>query len=413
MRQSSIPVAAILLASILGTGNPIRAEAGPAVAIVREIASPGSGEGLYPSIARGRDGSIHITWIEEMGGEEFRLRHAALDEESWTEATTIASGGRWFVNWADFPSAAALEDGTVAAHWLEMLGPGTFDYGVRLAISRDAGKTWGDPIWLHDDLSAREHGFVSLVALEDGRFGAVWLDGRKMTPEDPDDHGEMELRFRTIGAGGDRGEETLLDPRVCECCGTAAVVAGENRIVAAYRDRSPEEVRDIGVALFEKGAWSAPAVLYPDGWTIDGCPVNGPRLASRGSLVALAWFTGGPGGPAVNAAIRDLDSANSAPAPPVRIDSGDPLGRIDAALLDDGSLVVSWLERVAPAAELRLVRILPDGRPDPPVVVAEVASSRQSGIPRMVSLGRRVLVAWTDPGQTDRVRVAIVEWPPE
>ena len=36
-------------------------------------------------------------------------------------------------------------------HWLGRSGAGTYDYNVYARISRDAGKTWGDPFLVNTD----------------------------------------------------------------------------------------------------------------------------------------------------------------------------------------------------------------------------------------------------------------------
>jgi len=101
----------------------------------------------------------------------------------------------------------------------------------------------------------------------------------------------MTLRTAQITASGIIEGETLLDPRVCDCCPTATVLCPDGSVLVAYRDRSEEEVRDIAVTRYKGGAWSTPRVVHRDEWKIAGCPVNGPALAVSDSLVALAWFT--------------------------------------------------------------------------------------------------------------------------
>ena len=48
--------------------------------------------------------------------------------------------------------------------------------------------------------------------------------------------------------------------------------------LVAYRDRSQTEMRNIGILHVQGGT---PRVLNEDGWRINGCPVNGPRLDAR------------------------------------------------------------------------------------------------------------------------------------
>jgi hypothetical protein len=99
---------------------------------------------------------------------------------------------------------------------------------------------------------------------------------------------------------------------------------------------------------------------------------------------------------------------------PVQVDDGNPGGRVDVLLLEDGSALVSWLERgAAGQAEVRARRIWSDGRAGPPATVATSSDARASGFPRMAVDGTgSLVVAWTDAGESgSRVRVARAEIP--
>jgi hypothetical protein len=65
---------------------------------------------------------------------------------------------------------AALEDGTLAAHWLVRSGGETFAYDVHIALSRDGVVNWSGPFRPHGDGTETEHGFVSLVPTLEGSF---------------------------------------------------------------------------------------------------------------------------------------------------------------------------------------------------------------------------------------------------
>ncbi|MBI4616094.1 MAG: exo-alpha-sialidase [Planctomycetes bacterium] len=241
------------------------------LAQVREIDSPAAPGSAEPSLARGADGAIYLSWIEREGGARHAFRFSRTLDGSWTEPRTIARGENWFVNWADVPSMAAHEDGTLAAHWLEKVGPGTYAYGVRLSTSTDRGETWREPFWLHADGTQTEHGFVSLLPRAGGRFVAVWLDGRAMgTGVDGEGEGDMSLRAATFGTAGGPDGEALIDARVCECCATSAAPLPDGTLALVYRDRSEGEVRDVSITYLKDGAWSAPRTLHADDWKIDG-----------------------------------------------------------------------------------------------------------------------------------------------
>ncbi len=394
----------------------------PALGEVTAAPSPapeGSGE---PNLSVDEEGRVHLTWFERLdGGEDHALRFAVLDpnSERWSAPRTIVEGLDFFVNWADFPSMLPLPGGDLVAHWLQRSGPGTFHYDVVLSWSGDGGESWSPGILPHRDGTLSEHGFVTLLPWEGGGLGAVWLDGRKYEsqPDDP----EMTLRFTTLGPDATPealGPEVLLDDRVCDCCQTSAARTRDG-VVVVYRDRSPEEVRDISIVRLEDGVWSDPAPVHEDGWTIPACPVNGPMVAAEGRNVAVAWFTAEGDRPRVKVAFSE-DGGRTFDAP-IRVDDGDPAGRVALVLLDptepgeSEDVLVSWLERTDGAAEVRVRRVTAAGERSDARTVAVSTEARASGFPRMVRGGDRLVFAWTETGDpsgaSSRVRVATAAVP--
>jgi hypothetical protein len=319
-----------------------------------------------------------MSWIEPVADGGHALRFAAWDGARWSEPGTIASGTGWFVNWADFPAMVALSETQLAAHWLQRSGPGRYAYDVMLSQSADAGATWSPPLSPHRDGTETEHGFVSLFD-HDGDIGIVWLDGRHFEAgahEDPTN--EMMVRFTTLAADGTLADEVLLDQRACDCCQTAVALTARGPVVA-YRDRSAEEVRDIAVVRLVDGEWTPPRTLHEDGWSISGCPVNGPAAHAAGDDVVVAWFTAAAGTPRVNVAFSADAGASFGPA--IRVDGGDPVGRVDVLLLPSGHALVIWLENVGEVAEVRARLVARGGRPGAPRTVAATGLERASGFP--------------------------------
>lgn len=373
----------------------------PAPGIFSEPAllpSPAGAASGEPSLAVSPDGAVYLSWFEERG-DGHALRVARLQDDAWGEAGTIAEGDSFFVNWADFPTVLALGDGRLAAHYPWMNGEGTFAYDVVIRFSEDDGASWGPPIRPHTDGTATEHGFVSMLPAEDG-LRAVWLDGRKgagLSAAQGDDHGhggEMTLRSARVAPDGKLSEEVLLDDRVCECCQTSAVTT-EQGVLVSYRDRSSDEVRDIHTVRLEASGWSEPHPLHVDGWRIPGCPVNGAALDAGGDVVVAAWYTAVADSPIV----RSMFSADAGRTfgPPVHVDDGLPLGRLDTVLLEDGSAVVSWLETVEDGAAVRLRHVAPEKRGEA-LTLDHVSASRASGVPRLARSGDSLIAAWTQVG---------------
>jgi hypothetical protein len=390
------------LGAVLAAGcRPAPPTLGPA----EELASPaGPGSG-QPFVAAREDGSVLLSWVEA-GGAGHRLRLASRARGSgFGPVTTVAEGDRWFVNWADFPQIAALPGGATAASWLERSGTTRYAYEVRVALAGPDGR-WTAPVVPHRDRSASEHGFVSLVPADAGGVGVVWLDGRRSAGR-PEGEGETLVAAAVVDAQGAAGPESFLDERVCDCCQTAAARTDDG-VVVAYRDRGPDEIRDISVVRFAGGRWSEPRPVHRDGWRIDGCPVNGPALDARGRAVAVAWFTAPAGTGEVKLAFST--DAGQSFASPMRIDGGEAVGRVDVVLRSADEAIVSWLEKTPAGSELR-VRRARRGTLGPPLVVAATSAGRASGVPRMDRAGDGLIVAWTDPGPPARVRVTRVGLP--
>lgn len=382
----------------------------PEVARVDELGLPAqAGSGQVQLSAAGAE-RVLASWLEPQGDASHALRFAVLDERGWSPPRTVVAGDDLFVNFADFPSVIALRDGTLWAHWLHERGPrGAYD--VRLSSSRDGGDTWSAPLTPHRDATLAEHGFVSLFPWSDGRLALVWLDGRKwaaaMAPGAAGGHagaGETQLMHALVDGSGALGAETVLDERVCDCCQTAAVSTPRGALVA-FRDRGPDEVRDIAFVRSGAPGWTAPRAVAADGWRIAGCPVNGPALASDGEHAALAWYTSAST-PRVSVAFSS--DAGTTFGAPVVVDDGRPIGRVDVVVLEGGDALVSWLEQAERGAELRLRRVTPGGARTEARRVADLSAARSSGFPRLERSGNAVVLAWRDAAEPPRLHSARV-----
>ena len=372
-----------------------------------EIASPAPPGSAEPNLAVAPDGRVYLSWLEPTPDSGHALRFAVLQGRAWSAPATVVRGRNFFVNWADFPSLRVLPGGRLAAHWLERSSAQKYSYDVRVTTSTDGGRTWGRAVTPHRDGTASEHGFVSMWESAGG-VTLAWLDGRKYAKakvqEDPAGK-EMMVVSTELSPSGALGPERRVDERVCDCCQTAVAMTSRGPLLV-YRDRTEGEIRDIYASRFERSYWTPPHAVHADGWKVDFCPVNGPAVAARGDRVAVAWFTAARDTARVNVAFsRDAGDAFGAP---VRVDGGNPTGRVGVLLGADGGALVSWLERTGTGegAELRVRRVSAAGVAGPPMVVATSSAARASGFPRMVASGDTVVLAWTLPGRPSSVRVA-------
>ena len=377
-----------------------------------EALDPPPGEGsVWPGLSTSGD-RIVLSWQEpaenDAWNDVWAVRTATLSDEGWSAPHTVATSrpdARFFVNWADFAAVWPVGEGKLAAHWLVRGPEGGYDYGIRVSRSSDWGKTWSEPWTPHEDGTPTEHGFVSMFPQGEGGMGMVWLDGRETAGgAHGGSRGAMTLRYREVDRHGTPGPEVLLDESICDCCQTDGALTSAGPIVV-YRDRTESEIRDIYVTRLVDGHWTPGVPVHDDGWHIPACPVNGPAIAAQDEAVAIAWFTGDDDQPKVKVAFS-ADAGETFGAP-VRIDDGNPLGRVDVVVLGDGSALVAWLERTPESGEVRVRRVLPDGRSGAASLVTTTSSGRDSGFPRMIRDGHgRIVFAWTESGEAGSIRMA-------
>ena len=342
-----------------------------------------------PNLFTSRDGTTYLSWVEYENDSLDVLKFSTLKSNEWTPPKTIAKGTDWFVNWADFPSLIGIHQENLTAHWLQKSATGTYDYDVHISQSHDAGNHWSPSIILHNDGINAEHGFVSMMPTPKGNTFAVWLDGRNTKKEN---NNGMTLRAAEIDSEGNISNEVELDNRVCDCCQTGATWTDKGPIVV-YRDRSEDEIRDIGIVRNVEGKWSKPNTLFEDKWKIAGCPVNGPSIASESNMVVVAWYTMAHDSPKVLATIsKDYGQTF---CDPIIIDDTQPTGRVDAIIRNEKA-IISWMQNGESEASINVRTIDFDGVLSNTLIVGSNSTARSSGFPRMVSSKNNIVMAWTD-----------------
>ncbi|MBW3567999.1 MAG: glycoside hydrolase [Proteobacteria bacterium] len=342
---------------------------------------------------------VSLSWLERVG-DEHALRYSHWQDNRWSAPRTVRKGSDWFANWADLPGVRPLEGGRWMAWWLQKSGDGTYAYDVQLAFSDD-GENWQPVGTPHDDGTQTEHGFVTAFELPNNNVALAWLDGRNTAGGGHEHHGPggMTLRYGMFDTEGRLVDEAEIDALTCDCCQTDSAVA-DDAVVLAYRDRTEEEIRDILVTRFVDGDWSEPVRVHADGWKIGGCPVNGPAIAADGENVAVAWFTAPTGKGEVRLAFSEDGGRTFSPA--IRVDDGHPQGRVDLVLAD-GRALVSWVEAGESGAEVRLRDVEPGNKSKQSITLVKTDAGRAAGFPRMALLDDgSLLLTWTATGGAAR-----------
>jgi len=364
-----------------------------------EFKSPAASNTGEPNLFVSSSGVVYLSWIETDTTGFASLFYSLLEDYSWSEPALISEGNDWFVNWADFPSLVVGSNGLMTAHWLVKRTAETYDYDIWVSQSTD-GKDWIEPFLLNRDNIAAEHGFVSLIPFQENQVLATWLDGRK-SKENPESYGPMTLRVAAFDSNGNFGFDLEVDDKVCECCVTDAVNTSFGPVIV-YRDRTDREIRDISLIRMGSSGWTKPRTVHQDDWEINGCPVNGPAIDFDSGLLGVTWFTQSNDTPKVLLSWSNDggDSFNT----PVRIDLGNPLGRVDLIVLSNKYMLVSWLEIQGKQATIMMSLYDSDGKKIETVPLVQTDISRASGFPLIVKKGDQIIMVMTDAGEADQVR---------
>lgn len=364
---------------------------------------PGS---ALPSLAVSPTGQLLLAWTNSPPGRRHALQFSAFDPaaQRWLSApVTIAVGNRMFVNSADTPHIMAANDGALWVHWLQRTSDDTAAYDIMVSTSRNFGMRWSAPLVPHDDGTTTEHGFVSMWPQGPGGIGMAWLDGRNSGAavhagdgaHEAHSGGPMTLRAATLGADLRRTQDAEIDAMTCDCCQTDAAMTTAGPLLV-YRGRTDGEVRDILATRFDGTAWSTPAQVHADGWTMPACPVNGPAVDAAGDVAVVGWYTAAGGTPRVQLA-RSTDAGSSFAAPVV-LDAGEAVqGRIDVAY-DGDQVWALWVREDASAQTLVLSRRSGDLATEHERIVLATLEGRgrATGFPRIVARGGVLYAVWTD-----------------
>ena len=338
------------------------------------------------------NGSLTLSWISSKEENKASLNYSRYMEGRWIKPQVIASGSDWFINWADFPAHAINQDLIITSH-LKKSASGKYTYDVVLNLQKLSGEKIKEDFLLNTDGVKAEHGFVSIIANNKKGFFITWLDGRNTIEKKLDgDHKPMTIRFAEITDKGDVIKESELDASTCDCCQTSIAITNDGPIVV-YRDRGEKEVRDIYSVKNINGTWEEPNVVHDDGWIINGCPVNGPKVAVNSKDLAIAWFTVSNDNPLVNVSFSK-NNGNSFGAP-LKVNDHDTIGRVDVSFLNDEEVIVSYMEVDDIGTYLRIKKVSFDGKISEPITISKIDGGRNTGVPQLEIIDSEIFIIWT------------------
>jgi hypothetical protein len=151
-----------------------------------------------------------------------------LEQEQWTQPRPLHVDG-WTIEACPVNGPALSARGrTVAAAWFS--APGEEGHAFA-AFSNDAGRTWGEPIRLDDEMSL---GHVDIEILDDGSAAASWVEFTSQ---------RAQVRVRRVNAAGARSPVQMVtgmgDGYVS---GYPRLARHGSELVVAWTESSPDGV---------------------------------------------------------------------------------------------------------------------------------------------------------------------------
>ena len=262
---------------------------------------------------------------------------------------------------------------------------------VRLIESIDGGRSWSEPITVHQDRQPIAHRFESIAFDAQGNLHVWWIDKRdQVTAGQAGASVYRAVRLR----GSDRfGADQPVAAGSCECCRIALLPEGEDGVAALWRHVFPGSERDHAFLRTRADGPDAvpasPVRASLDRWRLQACPHHGPGLApAQGGGYHAVWFAERDG--TQSAWLGRLDARGAPAGPPIALPDA-MAEHADVAAIGTRVAVV-WRSFDGRRTRLRAWESSDGGRR---FTLRELADTPLSNDhPRLARLGERWVVVW-------------------
>lgn len=348
------------------------------------------------------------------------------------QANTIAGEARLG---GELPPRVALEpragsaDPDVAVLWTAR----SDTTQIKVARSRDGGKTFGPAVMLQSSGVAGDRGWPALAMDQKGTAHAIWLDHRGLAAEGSHgahrkghqsgaEHDGVAMAQKSglyyAAAAESPVSERPLTGGVCYCCKTALAVGDDGALYAAWRHVYAGNMRDMAFTVSRDGgrSFSPPARVSRDEWAINGCPDDGPAMAIDATgTIHLIWPTvlagATPEGALFYATTRDGQTFT----PRVRIPTlGSPKPSHPQIVIDPAGRVAAAWDELLDGKRTAVVREITRGA-NQTIAFGEpvrLAAGSASTYPVLASTTKGLVAVWTSgTGPTSAIGVRAIELP--
>ena len=104
---------------------------------VESVPAPTGPATMLPRLTSSDRGVI-FSWVVRSGAMA-QLKFAERTPTGWSQPTSVASGDKWFLSYADPPTVFRRPDGSLLANWLLSTNPIYEGSDLQLSYSRDNG----------------------------------------------------------------------------------------------------------------------------------------------------------------------------------------------------------------------------------------------------------------------------------
>lgn len=237
-----------------------------------------------------------ISWVEiNPKNKEKSFYFARWDSSThhFSKSTSIPIPKNTSIHEEGMPKIAFNRKGTIYAFFetnTPMKGNKWGIGDIQSIFSIDNGKTWTSPVSIYPNKPQHYSiSFSGITSLKSGKIGITCLGTNKDTAL----LGRPVLFFKS--QGNHFSAPTTITKEACECCRTAIASSSNGRISVAFRDLQSGNIRDINVSTSIDGGllFHYNKDVSDDNWKINGCPHNGPSIATLHNKNIIAWSTGG------------------------------------------------------------------------------------------------------------------------